>query len=258
MDLAVTDAQRTKALLDSGGVPQAQWDQARARAEQAKAAYEAALNGAQQAWAGLSAAQASANLAQKSVGDTVIRAPFDGSVAERRITAGEYAQVGKVVAVVVRDNPLRFRIDVPEVDSGKIAEGKDVILTVAAYPGKVFHGTVKRIGASVKAQSRTLPIEAEVSNNEGQLKPGSFARAEIALGGADEKTLFAPRAAIGNTGSASRIFVRAGTRVVERIVTLGRESEGLVEVRGTLGASDEIAIDNVDKLSDGAEVKPVQ
>src|SRR5262249_23571315 len=76
MDLAVTDAQRTKALLDSGGVPQAQWDQARARAEQAKAQYEAALNGAQQAWAGLTAAQASANLAQKSVGDTLIRAPF--------------------------------------------------------------------------------------------------------------------------------------------------------------------------------------
>ncbi len=50
--------------------------------------------------------------------------PFDGAVAERRISAGEFAQMGRVVAVVVRDNPLRFRVDIPESDSGKMSEGK--------------------------------------------------------------------------------------------------------------------------------------
>lgn len=257
MDFAVADAERTKSLFDTGGVPQATLDQARTRAEQARAQYDAALNGARQSWAGLTSAQAQANLAQKSVGDTVIRAPFDGAVAERRITAGEYAQVGRVVAVVVRDQPLRLRLDIPEADAGKVALGKDVTVYVAAYPGKTFHGVVRRIGASVKTQSRTLPIEAEVPNTDGALKPGSFARAQIALGGAEEKALFVPRTAIGTTGSSSRVFVRAATRVVERIVNLGRESEGLVEVRGTLTSADEVAADNIDKLSDGAEVKPV-
>jgi RND family efflux transporter MFP subunit len=257
MDFAVADADRTKALFEAGGVPQATWDQARSRAEQARAQYDAALNGAQQSWAGLSSAQAQANLAQKSASDMLIRAPFDGAVAERRITAGEFAQVGRVVVVLVRDNPLRLRIDVPEADAGKVNEGKDVSLTVAAFPGKIFHGAVKRIGASVKAQSRTLPVEAEVQNQDGALKPGFFARAEIALGGAEEKALLVPRAAIGTSGTASRVFVRAGGRVVERIVTLGRESDGLVEIRGTLSPTDEVAVENVDKLSDGAEVKPV-
>ncbi len=70
MDLAVTDAQRTKTLFDSGGVPQATWDAARARAEQAKAQYDAAVNGANQAWAGLLAAQAQSGLASKAISPT--------------------------------------------------------------------------------------------------------------------------------------------------------------------------------------------
>lgn len=257
MDLAVADAARTKSLFDSGGVAQAAWDQAKARAEQARAQYDGAVNGAQQAWAGLAAAQASANLAQKASADTVVRAPFDGAVAERRISAGEFAQMGRVVAVVVRDNPLRFRVDIPESDSGKVAEGKDVTITVASFPGRVFHGKVKRIGASMKAQSRALPIEIEVPNDEGSLKPGSFARAQISLGAGDAPALFVPRSAIGTSGSASRVFVRVGNRVSERIVSIGREVDGLTEVKGTLAATDEIAVDAVDKLSDGAEVKVI-
>ena len=255
MDLAVADAERTKTVFDAGGVPQATWDQARARAEQARAQYEAALNGTESAWAALAAAQAQAGIAQKAAADTLIRAPFDGAVAERRITAGEFAPMGRVVAVVVRDQILRLKLDIPEADVGKISLGKDVSISVAAYPGRVFHGVIKRIGASVRAQSRSLPVEAEIQNEKFELKPGFFARAEIGLGGDPEPALLVPRSAIGTTGTATRVFVRAGNRVVERIVTVGREAEGLVEIRGILQLTDEIAVENVEKLSDGAEIQ---
>lgn len=254
MDLAVTDAARTKSLFDSGGVPQATWDAARARAEQAKAQYDAALNGAQQAYAGLLAAQAQAGLAHKAVADATVRAPFDGAVTERRISTGEFAMMGRVVAIVVRDNPLRFKIDIPETDVGRMEVGKEVLVTVAAHPGRVFKGVIQRVGASVKAQNRTLPVEAEVPNDDGALKPGMFARAEITTPGAEEDAMLVPRAAIGTSGTASRVFVRSGNRVVERLVTVGREVDGLVEIRGTLAASDEIALTAVDTLSDGAEI----
>jgi RND family efflux transporter MFP subunit len=256
MDLAVDEADRTKKLYESGSVAQASWDQARTRAEQARAQYEAALNGAAQGYAGLAAAQSQANLARKSVADTSIRAPFDGAVAERRVSVGEFAPVGKVIAVVVRDEPLRLRIDVPETDAGKVAIGKEVSLTVAAHPGRIFKGIVKRVGASVKAQSRALPVEAEVPNGDGLLKPGFFARAFIELGEAEKNALFVPRAAIGTSGSASRVFVRVGTRVVERIVTLGREMDGFVEVRGNFAVNEEVAVERVELLSDGADVNP--
>ena len=253
-DLAVDEAARTKTLFDSGSVAQATYDQARTRAEQAKAQYEAAYNGAMQAYAGVAAAQSQANLARKNVSDTSIRSPFDGAVAERRISSGEFAQMGRVVAVVVRDDLLRLRVDIPETDSAKISEGKEVTLTVAAFPSRVYKGVVKRIGASVKAQSRALPIEAEVPNTDGSLKPGFFARAYIELGETASKAKFVPRSAIGNSGSASRVFVRVGNRVLERIVTLGREIDGLIEVHGNLEITDEVAIDNVEQLADGMDV----
>ncbi|MCK6586298.1 MAG: efflux RND transporter periplasmic adaptor subunit [Polyangiaceae bacterium] len=255
MDLAVADAERTKTVFEAGGVPQATWDQAKARAEQARAQYEAALNGTESAWAALAAAQAQAGLAQKAASDTLIRAPFDGAVAERRITAGEFAPMGRVVAVVVRDQTLRLKLDIPEADVSKIEVGKTVSISVAAHPGRVFQGVIKRVGASVKAQSRSLPVEAEISNDDFALKPGFFARAEIALGGDPQPALLVPRAAIGTTGTATRVFVRAGNRVVERIVTVGREVEGLVEIRGMIHAGDEVAVENVEKLSDGAEIQ---
>lgn len=255
MDLAVSDADRTKALFATGSVSQAQWDAARTRAEQARAQHDAALNGARQAFAALAAADAQARLAQKQLDDCSIRAPFDGQVAERKISAGEWAQVGRVVATVVRDNPLRLRLDVPEADVGKVTVGRAVDLTVAAYPGRNFHGSIKRIGASVKQQSRTLPVEAEVPNDEGVLRPGFFARAEIHLEGKEQPALVVPESAIGSTGSSARVFVRLGSRVAERLVTAGRHlDDGLVEVRGNLAVGDEVVADGVDKLSDGAEV----
>lgn len=253
-DLAVDEAARTKTLFESGSVAQATYDQARTRAEQAKAQYEAAYNGAMQAYAGVAAAQSQANLARKNVSDTSIRSPFDGAVAERRISAGEFAPMGRVIAVVVRDDVLRLRIDIPETDSAKVSVGKEVTLTVAAFPSRVFKGVVKRIGASVKAQSRALPIEAEVPNVDGVLKPGFFARAYIELGETATKAKFVPRSAIGNSGSASRVFVRVGNRVLERIVTLGREIDGQVEIHGNLEITDEVAIDNVELLADGMDI----
>src|SRR5262249_39585678 len=123
------------------------------------------------------------------------------------------------------------------------------------YPGRVFKGAIKRVGATVKAQNRTLPVEAEFPNDDGALKPGTFAHAQIDTAGAEEPTIFVPRSAIGTSGTASRVFVRAGNRVVEKIVTVGREADGLVEVRGALAPSDEVATAAVDKLSDGSEVK---
>lgn len=256
MDLAVSEAERTKTLFEGGGISASGWDQARTRAEQAKANYDAAQNNARGSRAAVDSAQAQLRIAQKSLADMTVRAPFDGAVVERRITAGEFANMGRVVVVVVRDNPLRLRVDVAESDFGKIALGKEVELTVPAYPSRVFKGAIKRIGASVQEKSRTLPIEAEVPNDDGALRPGFFARARIDVGGGDVPALLVPATAVGTTGTTSRVFVRAGTHVVERLVTVGRRVGEQVEVQGLLAVGDEVAISEIDKLSDGADVTP--
>jgi RND family efflux transporter MFP subunit len=254
MDLAVTEASRTKSLVDSGAASPAAYDNARSAAERTKAQYDAALSAARQSWASYGAAQAQLGQAQKAAADSVIRAPFEGAVAERKINVGEYANVGRSLVTVVQDNPLRLRLDVPENDLPRLGVGSRVVVAVAAYPGRTFEGVVKRIGASVRAQSRTLPVEAEVPNDAGELRPGFFAHASVVLKGANESATVVPRAAIGTTGSVSRVFVRAGGRVSERLVTVGRQAGDLVAVGGNVSPGDEVAVEGVASLSDGAEV----
>lgn len=258
MELAKSEAERVKQLYDQGAVAQSTWDAARTQAQNAAAQYDAAVNGIRATVAALTSAQAQAGLASKSVADTTVRAPFDGAVAEKRISVGEFAGPGRVVAVVVRDNPLRLRIDVPESDIAQIEVGKAVSVSVAAFPGRLFPGVVKRIGASLKESSRTLPVEAEFDNSEGKLRPGLFAQGQLALTGESRTAILVPEAAVGTSGTSARVFVRAGDRVTERLVKTGRKIEGLVEVIGPLTEGEEVAIDKVDQLADGIEVAAAQ
>jgi len=254
MTLAKADAERVKKLFEQGAVPQATWDEARARAETASAQYDAAVSGVRAASAGLVSAQAQAGLASKSVNDSTVRAPFDGAIAERQVSVGEFAAAGRTVVVLVKDNPLRLQIDVPESDVASVEMGKQVDVTVAAYPNRTFKGVIKRIGASLKAASRTLPVEAEIDNADGKLRPGFFAQGRISLGGEPKAAIMVPQAAVGSSGSSSRVFVRSGDRVSERLVKTGRRVGDMVEVIGPLREGEEVAVDKLDELSDGAEV----
>ncbi|EYF02423.1 efflux RND transporter periplasmic adaptor subunit [Chondromyces apiculatus] len=253
-DLAKSESERVKKLFDQGALSQSQWDEARTRAQSAAAQYDAALAGVQATAASLASAQAQAGLASKALSDTTVRAPFDGAVAERQVSLGEFANVGRTMMVVVKDNPLRLQIDVPETGVSSIEMGKAVEVTVAAYPGQVFKGAIKRIGASLKAASRTLPVEAEFDNSDGKLRAGFFAQGRITLGGNPSPAVLVPATAVGTSGTSARVFVRAGDRVSERLVKAGRRVDDLVEVIGPLREGEEVAVDHVAELSDGAEV----
>lgn len=254
MDLAETEATRAKALVEGGSASQSQYDQAKSRQEQARAQHEAVLNGAKTSFAALQAARAAQELTEKASTDTDVIAPFDGVIDAKRVAPGEYAMPGKVVAVLVRTDPLRLRVDVPETSAAAVQLEGDVLLTVAAFPGKTFTGKIKRIGAALKAQSRTLAMEAEVANADGALKPGYFAHVSLVIPGKDATARLVPASAIGTSGSAARVFVISGGAAIERIVAVGRSWQGLVEVRGALKAGEQIATDHLDTLTDGARV----
>ncbi|MFO0611021.1 MAG: efflux RND transporter periplasmic adaptor subunit [Polyangiaceae bacterium] len=254
LEQAETDYKRTLALYTEGALPKAQLDLAESNKQRAEAQYEMAKNGVGQAVAGLGAAQAQSSLSQKTLEDTKVRAPFDGVIAEKRISPGEFASPGRVVAVLVKDDILRFRFDVSEADIGLVVAGAHVDVHVAAYPGRSFPGVVKHLGASVKLSSRTLPVEAEVLNDKFELKPGLFARATVSLGGDPVPTMLVPESAVGTTGNGYHVFVRNGDHVEERLVTRGALFDDQMEVRGQLTEGDEIVLDAVDKLSDSAPI----
>ena len=170
---------RIKSLLDQRVVSQSEFDQRRTQMEAARQMYEAAKNGAAQQYQMLQAARARVSLAQKAFADTAVRAPFNGVIAQRLVSVGDYVTKGMKVAVVVRVNPLRALLTVPEQSVSSIAVGQPVMFEVDAYAGRTFQGTVKYVAPALQADQRSLTVEAIVPNVDGELKPGLFATARI-------------------------------------------------------------------------------
>jgi RND family efflux transporter MFP subunit len=253
-DLAQAEFARIKSLLDQRVVSQSEYDQRRTQAEAARQQYDAAKNGASQQFQMLQAARARVALARKAVADTVVRAPFSGSVAQRLVAVGDYVNRGTKVAVVVRVNPLRVQLTIPEQFISAVRVGQPVNFEVDAYPGQQFTGTIKYVSPSLQADQRALTIEATVPNSNGMLKPGLFATARIER---SERTsgVLVPKPAVQVVSGTSRVFVVNGDHVEDRIVTTGDTVGELIEITTGLKSGERVATKNVGQLADGTKVQ---
>jgi multidrug efflux pump subunit AcrA (membrane-fusion protein) len=262
LELADKQLRRFERLIESGDVSRASYDQQKAQRDQLQQQYEAALQAARQNYAGIataraaqSAAEAQVAQARKAIADVVIHAPISGYVADRPADVGEYVTPSSKVATIVRTNPLRLRIDIPEQLIGTIAPGQGVSVVTSAYPDRAFAGRVARISPNVTAASRTLTVEAEVENGEGLLKPGQFATVRISQP-AGAAAVLIPARAVRTEQDVSRVYVVKDGRVEERVVQLGQSEGELVEVKNGVGADELVATSNVEVLKDGAPVRP--
>jgi RND family efflux transporter MFP subunit len=252
-DLAQSEFGRIKSLLDQRVVSQSEFDQRRAQLESARQQYEAAKNGAAQLFQSLQAAQARVALARKALADTVVRAPFNGLVAERLVSVGDYVTKGTKVATVVRVNPLRVQLTVPEQFISAVSKGQTVSFTVDAYPGREFEGIVRYVSPALEANRRALTVEAVVQNPANDLKPGLFATARLEQP-VKTPAVLVPASAVRSVSGTSRVYVVTGDRVEERIVTAGQAVEKQIEITAGLKAGEHVATSNVAQLTDGAKV----
>lgn len=252
--LAESEFNRIKSLLDQRVVSQSEFDQRRTQMEAARQQYEAAKNGAAQQYQMLLAARARVSLARKAFTDTVVRAPFNGVVAERLVSVGDYVTKGMKVAIVVRVNPLRIQLTVPEQSVSTIAVGQPVVFEVDAYAGRQFEGTVKYVAPALQADQRALTVEAMVPNGNGVLKPGLFATARIEQATRTPGVLVPP-AAVATSAGTSRVYVVTGDHVEERIVTTGDTVGDLIEITRGLKAGERVATTNVAQLADGIKIQ---
>jgi RND family efflux transporter MFP subunit len=252
-DLAQAEFARIKSLLDQRVVSQSEYDQRRTQAEAARQQFEAAKNGAAQQYQMLQAARARVALAHKALSDTSVRAPFTGVVAQRLVTTGDYVTKGMKVATIVRVNPLRVQLTVPEQAISSMAPGQPVTFEVDAYPGRQFEGKVKYISPALQADQRALTVEAIVPNGDGLLKPGLFATARIEQPGRTPGVLI-PAASVTTLSGTRRVYVVSGDHAEERIVTTGETVGDLIEITKGLKAGERVATKNVGQLADGIKV----
>ena len=254
LDWAEAEFGRIKSLLDQKVVSQAEYEQRLTQVQAARQQYQSALNGAQQSFRSLQAARARVDLARKSAADTVVRAPFTGIVAERLVSTGDYVTRGMKVATVVRIDPVRVELTVPEQYLSLVKAGQHVRLTVDAYPGEVFTAKVRFVSPALKKDQRALTVEAVAENADNRLKPGLFATALLQQP-AIAPALLVPASAVETVAGTSRVYVVAGAKVEERIVTIGEKVGDRLELATGVKAGERVAANPRGKLSDGVRVQ---
>jgi membrane fusion protein, multidrug efflux system len=246
---------RAKNLGSRNLLSRSDLETAQTRFDTAKAAHDQALASARQLRADIEAQSSSLRLAQRELRDAVIRAPFDGYVAERLVSPGQYVQPQAPVMRIVRLQPLKLTAEVPEKFAPWIETGRQMAVKVDAFPQQVFTGKVVRIAPGVNLKSRAFAIEGEVPNPDGKLKPGTFARVQITTDRV-ERAVTIPVAAVQSRYGTNRVFVVKDGQIAGREIVLGDRLGDRVEVSQGLEAGTQIVATDVEQLADGMKVTP--
>ena len=261
LDLAEKNLRRSEKLIESGDISRSVYDQQKAQRDQLKEQFESALSLARQNYAAVMTARANVanaesqlDLARRSLSYANVYSPIDGYISDRSADLGEYVSTTTKVATVVKINPLRVRIDIPEQAIPAVSVGQSVSVTTSAWPDRNFSGRIARISPNVTPTSRTLTVEAEIENGSGVLKPGQFATVRILQSRAAPATLV-PARAVRTESGVSRVFVIKDGHAQERLVQLGQTEGDLVEVKSGVAANENVATSNIEQLSDGMAVK---
>ena len=152
---------------------------------------------------------------------------------------------------------LRVVVPVPETYAAGVPEGTKVEFAVPSFPGKRFSGRIARIAHSVDEKTRTMPVELEASNAQGELSPGTFSDVLWPVR-RSYATLFVPTTAVANT--LERVFVvRIRDSKPEWVdVKTGATAGKMIEVFGDLHEGDMVAVRGTDELRAGSSVSPQQ
>jgi RND family efflux transporter MFP subunit len=241
LEEARSSAQRARVLAERRAITTEELQQRQAALEVAEARYKSALNTVDEQIASLGVHRAALGLAKEAQADAVIRAPFDGIVARRHVAPGVYLQTGESVVDLVRTNPLRLRAGVPERHAMRIRIGQAVKIQLAGQ-AQPLEAAITRISPSLDQSSRSLVIEADVSNPEGRLRTGLFAEAEIIVD-PHAKTLAVPAAAVIEFAGVEKVWIVEAGEAKELRVRTGRRDHGLVEILEGLEPGHRIAAD---------------
>ncbi len=202
-------------------------DKAEADLERAQVDIEAAK-------ADLIVAEAEQKQAQVMLDYGQIKAPYDGVITQRNVSPGDYLQAGggtggRPLFVLEQTDPVRVFVGVPELAAGFIKDQDTALIRIQAVPGSFLRGKIVRSGFSLNPSSRTLQTEIDIANAEGQLRPGMYVTATIAI---DRENVFAvpSSSVIFQGGQSYALDLLVDGKTVRTPVLIGPSDDRFTEI----------------------------
>lgn len=228
LDVARREAERTARLVAAGALAQRDLEVANSNVAAAEAA--------------LADARARLVTANKQLADAIVRAPFDGIVADRPVNAGDVVTPGTALFMIIDPSSMRLEASVPSEELALLRIGAPVQFQVRGY-GQPFDGRIDRISPQADPATRQVPIFVSIPNKSGRLVAGLFAEGRVVSEASDG--LVVPANAVNESqggawvlrvadGKAERVDVKVGLRDhrTERVELVSGVKEGDTLLRG--------------------------
>lgn len=219
------------------------------------------------------AAQAVLDFTQKALNDCEVVAPIAGVVLERNVEVGDFvaaeggrgANANAQFALIADMTKLRVEVDVSELDIARLKTGMPCTVTPEAYKDRRYTGQVMWLDPGANYSKATVQVKVRIDNPDEYLRVEGSAQVVFQTESpatAPATTRAAPAIWIPNSaclpdpsGTNAKVFVLTEGRLKATTVTIGRRSGGQIEVIDGLSAGQSIAIDGLEKLTDGQRVR---
>ena len=186
---------------------------------------------------------------------TVVKAPFDGVITEKKVEVGEMASPGQ--PLLKMEDPLQLRLEatVAEGDLKSVSGGDTIPVVIDALSGQALTGVVSQILPAGDPQTHTFMVKVDLPQTSG-LKTGMFGRFQLDKG--THQTILVPDSAIVERGELTSVFV-VGSDQISRLrwIKVGRRFDIQTEILSGVNVGERALLDGARGI-DGAAVKVVE
>jgi len=240
LQIAQRNAERASRLAQAGALPERDLETAQQNATNAEGA--------------LADARARLALAEKQLGNTMVRAPINGAVSKREVDPGDVVQVGAGLFTIVDLSSLRLEAMVPVEEIDRLKVGAPVEFSVSGYDRR-FSGRIERINPAVDPATRQVRIYVVIPNAEQSLVAGLYAEGRVATDA--RRAVAVPSSAVDRRGTAPVIHRLKGGKVEVVPVRLGVRDEAteLVEIHSGITPGDTVLLGSAQGVTEGVAVR---
>lgn len=192
-----------------------------------------------------------------AMSDRVVRAPFDGVLGFRRVSAGGLISPGTVITTLDDISTIKLDFTIPEVYLAEIKPGQRIEARSVVYRDREFSGEVKVVDSRVDPVTRSVTVRAHIDNPDAFLRPGMLLTVTLDLN--EQQALVVPEEAVTVSGDHQYVFAIDGDNVAHQVeVTLGRRRPGIVEILSGLSSDQVIVTEGVAQVRSGQKVNILQ
>lgn len=202
----------------------------------------------------LNVAEAKLEAARSGLAKTKIVSTIEGTIGLTTFCNGSYVQPNQDLVTIVDSTPVVVEFKVPEKFVHEIGVGQQADIKMETFKDRIFTANVRAIDAKVDSDSHSLSVKANISNEDGALKPGLFARVSLIIGEKGD-TMSVNESAVDRDGEIEFVWVVEKGKASRRRVLTGVRENGRIEIIAGLKADQIVVTAGQIKLADGVRVK---